>query len=146
MSVALEIGLDLPPRARAFLHGEDVAGWLPDLLEEIGAEAVSQTQSRIADDKAAPDGVPWTDWSEHYAETRHRGQSLLQSEGGLVDSIQHAVEGREVHVGSNLVYAATHQFGDEDRGIPARPYLGVSRDDARSLDHVIEDSWNALRR
>ena len=30
--------------------------------------------------------------------------------------------------GINLVYAATHHCGDPRRGIPARPFLGVSRD------------------
>jgi len=30
--------------------------------------------------------------------------------------------------GINLVYAATHHFGDPPRGIPARPFLSVSRD------------------
>ena len=28
----------------------------------------------------------------------------------------------------NLVYAATHHFGAPRRGIPARPFLGVSSD------------------
>jgi len=29
-------------------------------------------------------------------------------------------------LGSNLEYAATHQFGREADGIPARPFLGVA--------------------
>jgi len=41
----------------------------------------------------------------------------------------------------NLVYAATHHFGDPRRGIPARPFLGVSRDARavilqRVVDHL----------
>ncbi|SDH70233.1 Phage virion morphogenesis family protein [Aneurinibacillus thermoaerophilus] len=29
----------------------------------------------------------------------------------------------ESEVGSPMIYAATHEYGDEDRGIPERPYL-----------------------
>lgn len=29
----------------------------------------------------------------------------------------------EAEVGSPMIYAATHEYGDEDRGIPERPYL-----------------------
>ena len=37
-------------------------------------------------------------------------------------------EGRGQRDGINLVYAATHHCGDPRRGIPARPFLGVSSD------------------
>jgi phage gpG-like protein len=40
-------------------------------------------------------------------------------------------------VGTNLIYGATHQFGDEERGIPARPYLGLSDDDRRAVVRVL---------
>ncbi len=33
-----------------------------------------------------------------------------------------------LRVGSNMVYAATHEYGDPRRGIPARPFLRSSRD------------------
>ena len=45
--------------------------------------------------------------------------------------------------GTNLIYAATHHYGDPGRNIPARPFLSVS-DDARQaiirtlLDHLGE--------
>jgi len=39
----------------------------------------------------------------------------------------------EVQVGSNLIYAATHQFGDPARNIPARPFLGLSTDDRTEI-------------
>ena len=45
-----------------------------------------------------------------------------------------------VEVGSNLKYAATHQFG---RGnIPPRPFLGLSDQDKRKIDAIIR-SWAA---
>jgi phage gpG-like protein len=49
------------------------------------------------------------------------------------------VVGDEVEIGSNLIYAATHQMGDEERNIPARAYLGLSDDDESELQEVIDD-------
>jgi phage virion morphogenesis protein len=110
------------------------------LLDAIGFEVEDQTRRRIADEKRAPDGTPWPDWSPRYAQTRHGGHSMLQGEDDLLDSIQYLVRGDQVEVGSNLVYAAIHQFGGAEVGIPipARPYLGVSADDAADLLAVVE--------
>lgn len=139
MSVVIELSEDLTRRL------EDLRKRLrtgfPDLLDALGAEVASRTQRRIREEKAGPDGEPWPDWSPRYAATRSGGQSLLMSEGDLDDSIQHFLSGPEtVVIGSPLAYAATHQFGDESRGIPARPFLGHSAGNDRDLDAVIE-AW-----
>lgn len=81
------------------------------LLDTLGAVVESQTRRRIADEKQAPDGSSWPDWSAPYAKTRHGNQSLLQGEGDLLDSIQYLVERNQVRVGSPLPYAAVHQDG-----------------------------------
>ena len=85
-----------------------------ELLDTIGAVVASQTRRRIESEKSAPDGTPWPAWSDRYAATRHSGQSLLMGEGDLADSIDHQVSGDDVDVGSNLIYAAIHQFGSDD--------------------------------
>lgn len=51
------------------------------------------------------------------------GAKILQDRGDLKASINMDVSNLMVHVGSALKYAATHQFGDAERNIPARPYL-----------------------
>lgn len=107
------------------------------LLDDAGALVESQTRRRIADEKTGPDGQAWPAWSPGYAKTRHGGHSLLRAESGLLDSVQHLVTGDEVEIGSNLVYAATHQFGDPKRKIPARPYLGLSTDNAREVEQLL---------
>ena len=109
-----------------------------ELLESIGAMVESQTRQRIQEDKTGPDGKAWPKWSERYGKTRNSGQSLLQNEGDLLDSIQYLVNGKEVEIGSNLVYAATHQYGDEARSIPARTFLGLSDENERELDDLIQ--------
>ena len=117
-----------------------------ELLDSVDALVKSQTRQRIQEDKIGPDGKIWARWSEHYGRTRNSGQSLLQSEGDLLDSIQYIVNGGEVEIGSNLVYAATHQYGDDARDIPARPFFGLSDEDKRELDDLIQDfAQNLLR-
>ena len=41
--------------------------------------------------------------------------------------------------GTNVVYAATHHFGDEERSIPARPFLGLSADARDAVLQAIVD-------
>jgi len=111
------------------------------LLEFIGATVESQTRRRITDDKESPDGSEWPKWSKKYAATRHSGKSFLQDEGFLLASMCYVpgMAGDTVEIGSNMVYALTHQKGDEERNIPARPYLGLSQDDENDLEKVIDD-------
>lgn len=120
------------------------------LLDAVGAEVESQVRRRISTEKAGPDGKPWVAWSERYAATRHAGQSLLQSEGHLLDSITYvvAIDGSHVDVGSNLVYAAIQNFGGAKVGkpnLPPRPYLGFSTENREDLRSVItkwlEENW-----
>ncbi|HIF9400283.1 TPA: phage virion morphogenesis protein [Photobacterium damselae] len=83
----------------------------PQLLDALGAVVESQTRRRIADEKESPDGQAWPDWSQAYAKTRHGNNSLLQGEGGLLDSIEYQVERNQVRIGSPLAYARVHQEG-----------------------------------
>ena len=112
------------------------------LLDGIGQEVENQTRNRLSQEKAEPDGTSWAPWSEDYKATRHSGHSLLEDEGGLIDSIAYQVVGDEVEVGSNLIYAAIHQLGGADIDLPqhkARPYLGISDNNAREIQGIIDD-------
>ncbi len=115
-----------------------------DLMEGIGALVVSQTQTRIADEKESPTGEPWEEWSPKYAETRHGGHSLLQGDNTLLNSINHQVAGQTVEVGSHLIYAGHHQFGSDKTsgrgsGVPARPYLGISPGNRDEIEEFVND-------
>ncbi len=111
------------------------------LLDAIGQEVAEQTRDRLMNEKESPDGVPWVNWSDSYAETRHSGNSLLVGDGHLADSMQHVVSGDSVEVGSNLVYAAIHHFGGAEVGmaIPERPYLGLSAANEDDLTALLND-------
>lgn len=112
------------------------------LLDAIGTELADQTLDRLGRTKSAPDGTPWRPWSARYARTRHGNHSLLESTGSLIRSIQQLVSGGSVEVGSNLVYAATHQFGRAP--IPARPYLGLSAADREQIEAIASDFLGGL--
>jgi phage virion morphogenesis protein len=122
------------------------------IMDSIGAEVESQVRRRIQNEKRAPDGAEWPDWSPAYARTRHGGHSLLQSSGGLLDSIETVVSGEQAEVGSPLVYAPVHQHGGRRRrtrddrgrfqgfgggGTPAREFLGLSHENEREIGGVI---------
>jgi phage virion morphogenesis protein len=108
-------------------------------LAHIGGLVESQTRERFTT-RIAPDGTAWPAWSERYAASRRKGHSLLVADGHLRDSIMWEMDGDELRIGSNLVYAAIHQFGGEagmapgPAAIPARAYLGVSEADIAEID------------
>lgn len=60
---------------------------------------------------------------------------------GTLAALQLEVRGEEVIIGNNpqsADYAATHQFGDASRGIPARPFLGFDDKDLADIEDVRE--------
>lgn len=137
MSTGLEISAEIDLRAiderLARLSSPD----LSRLLEDVGAEVESQTRRRIQSEKVDSTGREWPAWTEKYAATRHAGQSLLQSTNALLDSIEYRVQGDEVLIGSHLIYAATHQYGDPERNIIERPFLGLSDENEAAVTQIM---------
>lgn len=119
-------------------------------MDVVGQEVLSQTIERITQEQKAPDGTPWAAWSESYQNYKARkqdGGAFLDASGELIDSLNYEATNDEALVGTNLVYAATHQFGDEQRNIPARPYLGLSKqnelDLIKAVEYAIEQKMKA---
>ncbi len=128
---------------------------LKPLLKDIGVYAKKSTKNRIKDEKKSPDGVPWADYKNpNYAaikkagierKNREPGEDkwlLKPSEGGLLEhsadllkSISRKTHKDYVEWGSNMEYAARHQFGGG--GIIARPFLGISRKDNEVIKDLI---------
>ena len=114
-------------------------------LDDVGQHVVSSTTERFAETSMAPDGAPWQPSQRALAS----GDRTLVLQGHLRDSITHDVDGDSVSVGSNLAYAAIHQYGGEAgrRGarvsIPARPFLGLSSDDEAEIKMIFHDHFEA---
>lgn len=117
-----------------------------DVLSIATGVAISSTHRRLRETKTAPDGTPWQEWSDTYAQTRKGHHSLLMNEGDLDDSITEFIDGAIGGVGTNLVYAAVQQFGGEevDMNTPARPYLGLSKEDEVEIPLAISDFIEAM--
>lgn len=121
---------------------ETMAQDVDELLDVVGQTMEGQVKNRILREKESPSGKRWKPLSpayEAYKSKARPGIGLLQFKGGLADSIQHVYGTKEVEVGSNLIYAASHQYGDRRRRIPARPYLGLSRQNQSDIRSVTED-------
>lgn len=127
------------------------------LLTSIGAELATSIKSRFKTN-IAPDGIPWPTSKA----ARKRGGKTLQNTGRLRDSIVSSANSRSVRVGTNLRYAAAHQFGARARilrprrkkalfwpgakhpvkkvslpALPKRPFVGISRVDSRLVREII---------
>lgn len=137
MPVAIELDLQSIRRATSLLTGAD----LEAVADNVGSLLLASAADRIDAQKESPDGSPWPRWSDAYAKRRKGHHSLLSSSGDLRDSLMAYVLGSgediSVIVGASRVYAATHQLGDDSRGIPARPYLGVSQEDRERIEALV---------
>jgi phage virion morphogenesis protein len=125
------------------------------LLRDIGVELEEQTRERF-NAQEDPEGNPWKDLAQktrdYYLQNGLGGGSLLVQGGSLRDSVESQTpDSWSVLVGATMVYAAIHQWGGEivpknapalfvpgygtlsRVTIPARPYLGVSAQDAADI-------------
>lgn len=151
---------------KAFLGAVERLADREILMHGIGEMLRSGTVQRFEDEEA-PDGTPWkpslraTPSEDRRTAVRRdaRGRRLKGSgrlikgrAGGktltdtaqLRESIDYRVSpaGDEVRVGSNLPYARVHQMGGKaGRGVilPARPYLGISKQDAEDIQEAVTD-------
>jgi len=130
------------------------------LLQSIGVEMEAQTQERF-DTQKSPAGDSWKALAQktrdYYASQGWAARSILVGEGMLRDSVTSEVQGGAyaVLVGAAMEYAAVHQFGAtitpkskkalyvpgygylKKATIPARPYLGVSTNDAKAIENAV---------
>jgi phage virion morphogenesis protein len=130
------------------------------LLQSIGGEIEDQTKERF-DTQKSPDGDSWKALAQktkdYYNSQGWSARSTLVGEGMLRDSITSEVQSGAwaVLVGAAKEYAAVHQFGAEITPksakalfvpgygmlkkvkISARPYLGVSSNDAKAIEDAV---------
>jgi len=119
-----------------------------ELLDGLARMGQQQTQRRIEDEKTTPEGAAWP-------LTRDGRKALFVTGTHLYRSIDHAASASEARWGTGWIGAKVHQFGAVIRPkdakalsftvggkrvvakkvtIPARPYLGVSEQNARDLE------------
>jgi phage virion morphogenesis protein len=127
-------------------------------LKNIGEALRKSTRARFAA-QASPEGKPWAPLNPEYAKGK-RGPRILEEHGHLLGSIVYQLTGTRLAIGTNLVYGAIHQLGGiivprradalvfrmgghlvmaKKVTIPARPYLGVSAGDRKTILEIIAD-------
>lgn len=139
-------------------------------LEETNIRGVSlalaeslrtSTRERFREEKS-PEGK---DWKKSIRAAEEGGTTLTDS-AGLKNSIKSTADGSGFAVGTNKIYARTHQFGEKSRTIraktpkgmvfqvggvwrrvkrvkitiPARPILGISEEDMVEIKSTLEDA------
>lgn len=132
----------------AELDKEDINNALAEALR-------TGTQERF-ENGTAPDGRAWP-------RTIRGGQTLVRT-AALKNSVNTRANAQGAEVGTNLIYAATHQFGAAGRtirarkkpflkfqiggrwirkkqvtvNIPARPFLGISDSDRQNIREIVD--------
>lgn len=138
------------------LENIDVRGASLTLAEALR----TSTRERFKEQKN-PEGKPWA----KSIRAINEGGTTLTDSSRLKNSIKSTVASSGFAVGTNTIYARTHQFGDEKRvikaktskglrfkvdgewkkvdqvtvDIPERPFLGISEEDMREIKGTLED-------
>jgi len=106
--------------ARAMLERQSAPESGP-LANRIGEYLLRSTQDRFKT-QTAPDGTAWAPLTKRYAKRKKYNQDKILTLRGYLRSQIHyqVIDDKTVEIGSNMKYAAIHQFGGEV-DIPSRP-------------------------
>lgn len=153
VSVRLDANTDQLLERMKGMSEVDKAGVMNAIAEGLRTSTMERFRA-----EESPDGRKWK------PSIRTEGGKTLTKTAALKTSIKAQASGTGIAVGTNLVYAATHQFGDERTiraknskylrfqigsqwisvpsvrvSIPARPFLGVSADDEKEIQEILEE-------
>lgn len=111
-------------------------------LKDIGESLLISTEQRFVD-QVDPSGNQWEALDPDYQRRKKKNQDLiLVLENYLKTSFTYNTTRSSLDFGTNKVQAATHQFGDDDRNIPARPFLGLSDWDVVEILDILHDYYD----
>lgn len=124
---------------RALQALADRGGNARPAFEAIGEDLLLSHRDRF-DAQESPDGEPWEPLSEAYRKRKKRRKDeILVLNTYLRDTQRYQADDDQLEYGSDRVYAATMHWGDPERGIPAREWLGLSADDERAAVQTLLD-------
>lgn len=127
--VRLDVTFDDQRVLRALKELSRRGGSAEPAMKAIG-EDWQRSHRRRFDAQVSPEGQPWEPLDEAYRKRKKKHQNeILVLNTYLRDTLRYETGPDSLEFGTDRVYGATHQFGDDARGIPARPWLGLSEDD-----------------
>jgi phage virion morphogenesis protein len=106
------------------------------VLEHIAGELTDISEMAFQNEADPSTGEKWTPLKHPRGKksaTPGTTRPILWDSGLLGGSIRRELLDDSVMVGSNMKYAAAHQYGYSKRHIPPRPYLGKPSDFERRL-------------
>lgn len=107
-------------------HGKKLYGMLGEALRTIHKE-------RFEKEQKSPEGEKWQSLSPKYQAQKSKNRDkILIRDGNLKNLLRYQASDNGVVFGSDRKYARLHHFGSNKRsgrgsGVPARPWLGVSK-------------------
>lgn len=120
-------------------------------MVNIGEELLRSTQHRFHL-QSGPDGGRWQALAPSTRKAKlAKGQNprkILTGRGTLRETIRYQADNTGLRIGTTRIYGAIHQLGGQaGRGrkvsIPARPYLGISRQDRDRILGIVADFLEA---
>lgn len=110
-----------------------------EVFADIGEHLLNSHKDRWGQQQA-PDGAAWEPLEPKYqARKKKNADKILLLDGYLRDLLHYNASDDELQLGTNLIYGATHQFGDPKRGIPAREFLGLSDQDSTDVLEILHE-------
>lgn len=110
---------------------------LEPVFRDIGEHLLISHPERF-EQQVSPDGDLWEPLAPKTKARKKRNKSkILIESGDLMEMLSYDADSDELLFGTNKIYGATHQFGDEDRNIPAREWLGLSDDDVDVITDIV---------
>lgn len=106
----------------------------------------ASTNQRFMEERD-PDGRAWEGLKKSTLATKRRKKiapRILKESLTLLKSIDTEVTAQAIIIGTDVKYAAAHQFGVAKRNLPARAFLGLSDDDRTAVEQLIIDYFEAL--
>lgn len=106
-------------------------------LADIGEYLLLSHEERW-DKQVSPDGEAWLPLSAGYLARKPQNKDKILVLYGHLRQLQYQATSNSLTLGTDKVYAATQQFGDPSRNIPARPFLGISQGDEENIIGILK--------
>ena len=107
------------------------------VYRDIGEYMIGSTQDRFSDEES-PDGEAWEPLSNNYRRRKKKNvDKILVLDGYMRDLLAYQANSDSMQLGTNRIQGATHQFGDDSRNIPERPFLGFSAEDSDEILQIV---------
>lgn len=103
---------------------------------QIGEYLIESHQARFQLE-VAPDGEPWEPLDPKTVRRKKGDDRILRDSDTLSDTLFYQLSSDELEFGSDKEYAATHHFGREADGIPARPIFGLATSPFNDEDEIV---------